>query len=69
MYTSFSKITSCISWVFAILASILDSLISLLDLIEAGYKTPSLIIGMPVGFIGVEKSKANIDAVTYLGIG
>ena len=33
------------------------ALISLLDLVEAGYETPSLIIGMPVGFIGVEKSK------------
>ena len=30
---------------------------SLLDLVEAGYKKPSLIIGMPVGFIGVLESK------------
>ena len=33
------------------------ALISLLDLIEAGCKIPSLIIGMPVGFIGVAESK------------
>ena len=33
------------------------ALISLLDLVEAGCKTPSLIIGMPVGFIGVSESK------------
>ena len=33
------------------------ALISLLDLVEAGYKRPSLIIGMPVGFIGVSESK------------
>ena len=33
------------------------ALITLLDLIEEGYKTPSLIIGMPVGFIGVSESK------------
>jgi precorrin-8X/cobalt-precorrin-8 methylmutase len=33
------------------------ALISLLDLIESGYSTPSLIIGMPVGFIGVSESK------------
>jgi precorrin-8X/cobalt-precorrin-8 methylmutase len=36
------------------------ALISLLDLVEAGYKTPSLIIGMPVGFIGVNESKARL---------
>ena len=33
------------------------ALISLLDLVESGYQTPSLIIGMPVGFIGVSESK------------
>ena len=33
------------------------ALISLLDLVEEGYKIPSLIIGMPVGFIGVSESK------------
>ena len=36
------------------------ALISLLELIEAGYKTPSLIIGMPVGFIGVSESKIRL---------
>ena len=33
------------------------ALISLLDLVDAGYKIPSLIVGMPVGFIGVSESK------------
>ena len=33
------------------------ALISLLDLVESGYSKPSLIIGMPVGFIGVAESK------------
>ncbi len=33
------------------------ALISLLDLVEAGHSKPSLIIGMPVGFIGVSESK------------
>ena len=33
------------------------ALISILELVEAGYKKPSLIIGMPVGFIGVAESK------------
>ena len=36
------------------------ALISLLDLVEAGYKIPSLIIGMPVGFIGVSESKMRL---------
>ena len=36
------------------------ALISLLDLVEAGYKIPSLIIGMPVGFIGVCESKMRL---------
>ena len=33
------------------------ALMSLLDLVDSGYSTPSLIIGMPVGFIGVSESK------------
>ena len=36
------------------------ALISLLDLVESGYVTPSLIIGMPVGFIGVSESKRRL---------
>jgi len=36
------------------------ALISLLDLVEAGHKKPSLIIGMPVGFIGVSESKLRL---------
>ena len=36
------------------------ALISLLDLIESGYAKPSLIIGMPVGFIGVSESKSRL---------
>ena len=36
------------------------ALISLLDLVEAGHKTPSVIIGMPVGFIGVNESKTRL---------
>ena len=34
----------------------------LLDILEAGFNKPSLIIGMPVGFIGVEKSKKRLLA-------
>ena len=36
------------------------ALISLLDLVESGYPKPSLIIGMPVGFIGVSESKSRL---------
>ena len=36
------------------------ALITLLDLVESGYAKPSLIIGMPVGFIGVSESKARL---------
>ena len=36
------------------------ALISLLDLVESGYTRPSLIIGMPVGFIGVSESKSRL---------
>tara|TARA_Y100001968_G_scaffold296948_1_gene305501 strand:+ start:370 stop:1002 length:633 start_codon:yes stop_codon:yes gene_type:complete len=37
-----------------------SALISLLDLVELGCKMPSLIIGMPVGFIGVSESKIRL---------
>ena len=36
------------------------ALISLLDLVASGYVKPSLIIGMPVGFIGVSESKSRL---------
>ena len=44
----------------AVIGSAPTALISLLDLVEAGYKPPSLIIGMPVGFIGVNESKTRL---------
>ena len=43
-----------------VIGSAPTALISLLDLVEAGYTTPSLIIGMPVGFIGVNESKTRL---------
>ncbi|AIQ98292.1 precorrin-8X methylmutase [Prochlorococcus sp. MIT 0801] len=43
-----------------IIGSSPTALISLLDLVEAGYKRPSLIVGMPVGFIGVNESKTRL---------
>ena len=45
---------------FVVIGSSPTALISLLDLVESGYRTPSLIIGMPVGFIGVSESKSRL---------
>ena len=45
---------------FVVIGSSPTALMSLLDLVESGYKTPSLIIGMPVGFIGVSESKSRL---------
>ncbi len=42
---------------FVVIGSSPTALISLLDLVESGHTRPSLIIGMPVGFIGVSESK------------
>ena len=43
-----------------VIGSAPTALMALLDLIEQGRKKPSLIIGMPVGFIGVSESKARL---------
>jgi len=45
---------------FVVIGSSPTALISLLDLVESGYVKPSLIIGMPVGFIGVSESKSRL---------
>ena len=41
------------------------ALINLLDFLEESDKSPSLIIGMPVGFIGVIKSKQKLLATNH----
>ena len=43
-----------------VIGSAPTALMALLDLIEDGCKIPSLIIGMPVGFIGVSESKIRL---------
>ena len=45
---------------FVVIGSSPTALMSLLDLIESGHGKPSLIIGMPVGFIGVSESKSRL---------
>ena len=53
---------------FVVIGSSPTALISLLDLVESGYKAPSVIIGMPVGFIGVAESKSRLlnSECTYI---
>ena len=41
------------------------ALTNLIDLLEGSQKVPSLIIGMPVGFIGVEQSKQKLMDTNY----
>ena len=43
-----------------VIGSAPTALMTLLDLIHEGSKKPSLIIGMPVGFIGVSESKTRL---------
>ena len=45
---------------FVVIGSSPTALLSLLDLVESGHGKPSLIIGMPVGFIGVSESKSRL---------
>ena len=49
-------------WVgpIVLIGSAPSALMTLLDLIQEGAKKPSLIIGMPVGFIGVAESKTRL---------
>jgi len=41
------------------------ALVNLLDILENGQQNPSLIIGMPVGFIGVKQSKQKLLKTNY----
>ena len=50
----------CIVAPIVVIGSAPTALMALLDLIEQGSKKPSLIIGMPVGFIGVSESKTRL---------
>ena len=43
-----------------VIGSAPTALMELIDLIEAGSEMPSLIVGMPVGFIGVSESKTRL---------
>ena len=48
-----------------VIGSAPSALMTLLDLIQEGTKRPSLIIGMPVGFIGVSECKTRLLNTDY----
>ena len=51
-----------------IIGSSPTALINLLDILDHSENSPSLIIGMPVGFIGVEKSKQKLIETNHTRI-
>ena len=57
MWLDFEKTDGFLSAPIVVIGSAPTALMTLLDLIDQGSKMPSLIIGMPVGFIGVSESK------------
>ena len=60
MWLNFEDKENFLAAPFVVIGSSPTALIALLDLVESGYITPSLIIGMPVGFIGVSESKSRL---------
>ena len=50
----------CLQRPIVVIGSAPTALMELIDLIEQGSEMPSLIIGMPVGFIGVSESKKRL---------
>ncbi len=50
----------CLERPIVVIGSAPTALMELIDLIEEGCEMPSLIIGMPVGFIGVSESKTRL---------
>ncbi len=57
MWLDIEKQEKCPEGPVVLIGSAPSALMALLDLIEEGNKRPSLIIGMPVGFIGVAECK------------
>ena len=60
IWLDFDEMENSVKPPLVVIGSSPTALISLLDLVEDGYKIPSLIIGMPVGFIGVSESKIRL---------
>ena len=57
MWLDINRDSECLVGPIVVIGSAPTALMELLDLIKEGTKRPSLIIGMPVGFIGVSESK------------
>jgi len=57
MWLDYEKKENLSNTPLVVIGSAPTALNALLDLIEEGHRIPSLIIGMPVGFIGVSESK------------
>ena len=68
MWLDFKEKENLLNPPLVVIGSSPTALISLLDLVESGYAAPSLIIGMPVGFIGVSESKSRLlnSACSYI---
>ena len=60
MWLDFEKKEECFVRPVVVIGSAPSALMTLLDLIQEGNKRPSLIIGMPVGFIGVAECKTRL---------
>ena len=60
MWLDIEKKQECLEGPVVLIGSAPSALMTLLDLIEEGTKRPSLIIGMPVGFIGVSECKTRL---------
>ena len=60
MWLDMEKKEECLAGPVVVIGSAPSALMTLLDLIEVGTKRPSLIIGMPVGFIGVSECKTRL---------
>ena len=60
MWLDIEKKEECLEGPVVLIGSAPSALMTLLDLIEEGARRPSLIIGMPVGFIGVSECKRRL---------
>jgi len=60
MWLDLEKEEESLAGPIVLIGSAPTALMTLLDLIEGGTKRPSLIIGMPVGFIGVSECKTRL---------
>ena len=60
MWLDMEKKEECLAGPVVVIGSAPSALMTLLDLIQEGTKRPSLIIGMPVGFIGVSECKTRL---------